>query len=88
MVEHSDTANPEDWEEIHGFRSPGEFHRFQKWIVDAIEDGSLVEIEVGERYGGTDMLEERWFKAPSGQRWRLLSPEAPFRGAFERIPPI
>jgi hypothetical protein len=72
----------EGWEEIHGFATPGEFRRFLIWIADAIGDGSLVEVAVVDRYSGSEMFEERWFAANSGQVWRLVAPEPPFLGVF------
>ena len=74
----------EDWEEIHGFRSPGEFRRFERWIREALRDGSAVEIPVKRPYAGP-VFEERWFRAASGRIWRLVSPDAPFPGVFEVV---
>jgi hypothetical protein len=74
----------EDWEEIHGFQSPGEFRRFERWIREALQDGSIVEMPV-ERPYAESVLEERWFRATSGRIWRFVTPEAPFRGLFEAV---
>ena len=74
--------NQEGWDEIHGFRSPGEFRQFERWIKEALQDGSLSEIPVEERYSGGTAFTERWFRASSGQRCRLVSPEPPFQGVF------
>ena len=78
----SDSRNPEGWDEIQGFTSSGEYRRFLIWIQSALNEGALVEIPVGARYGPSEMLDERWFEAPSGQRWRLVAPEPPFLGVF------
>lgn len=45
------------------FVSPGEFLRFQQWIAEALEDGSLIEIPADEDRVFSKALEERWFKA-------------------------
>lgn len=74
--------NTEGWEEIHGFDSPGEYRRFLTWISEALAEGVLTEVPVLDRYSGFEMLDERWFTAPSGQVWRLVGPEPPFRGVF------
>lgn len=56
--------------------------RFLLWIQSALDEKSLVEIPVQARYGPSEMFDERWFEAPSGQRWRLVAPEPPFLGVF------
>ena len=76
----------EDWEEIHGFRSPGEYERFLQWISDSIASGKIQEIAVGSRYSGAS-FDEHWYRAPSGQKWRLVAPDFPFKGVFERVGP-
>ena len=78
----SDSRNPERWDEIRGFTSPGEYQGFLIWIQLALDEGALVEIPVRARYGPSEMLDERWFEAPSGKRWRLVAPETPFMGVF------
>ncbi|MGN6611683.1 MAG: hypothetical protein ACTHLJ_07885 [Angustibacter sp.] len=78
----SDARNAEGWDEIEGFTSPGEFQRFLLWVQSALDEGALAEIPVQARYGPSAMFEERWFEAPSGQRWRLVAPEPPFLGVF------
>jgi hypothetical protein len=37
----------EDWDEIRGFESPGDYERFLKWIAVAITEGALHEVPVG-----------------------------------------
>lgn len=78
----SENRNPEGWDQITGFTSPGEYRRFLLWIQSALDEKSLVEIPVQARYGPSEMFDERWFEAPSGQRWRLVAPEPPFLGVF------
>lgn len=73
-------------ERIEGFRTPGEFAQFQKFLEGGISSGDLREIpadptyHVGEIYGG------RWFEfVADGSVWRLISPDPPFLGLFERV---
>lgn len=73
------------WDEIHGFVSPGEFQRFANWIAEALEEGVLEEVDVESPYSGSPMFDERWFRSPSLQVWRLVAPDPPFRGVFERV---
>ncbi|MBB4682442.1 hypothetical protein [Crossiella cryophila] len=73
----------EDWDEIHGFGSPGEYARFLLWIAEAVAEGALREIPVGSRY--SEYCEERWYRAVSGQAWRVVGPDFPFTGAFLKV---
>jgi hypothetical protein len=77
---------PEDWDEIHGFTSPGEFQRFQRWIAEATAEGVLTEVPVESGYSGSSLFDEHWYRAPSGAVWRVVAPEPPFHGVFERVP--
>lgn len=73
------------WDEIHGFVSLGEFQRFANWVAEALEEGALEEVDVESPYSGSLMFAERWFQSPSGETWRLVAPDPPFRGVFERV---
>lgn len=83
-VDHSEVNNSDGWDEIHGFQSPGEFARFERWISEALDEGALTEIPV-ETQHEYPTFRERWFRDRSGMRWRLVMPDPPFRGEFERI---
>jgi hypothetical protein len=72
-------------DEIHGFASPGEFARFQIWLVDALAEGALVEMPVTSPYSGSPMFDEHWYRTTSDVVWRVVAPEPPFRGVFERV---
>lgn len=69
------------WEEIHEFVSPSDCHRFIGRLDDAVDEGMLTEIPVDSRYAG-DMLDERWFRDPTGRCWRFVAPDFPFKGVF------
>jgi hypothetical protein len=79
------TTSAEEWDEIHGFVSPGEFARFLSWIEDVLADGLLREVAVEQRYAHATVFEERWFRATSGEIWRVVAPDPPFMGVFEKI---
>lgn len=76
-----------NWDAIHGFVSPGEYERFLLWL------SAQVDAEVAETVQVTNPsadliygVEERWYRCKaSGQTWRLVSPQAPYRGAWEPI---
>jgi hypothetical protein len=71
------------WEKIDGFFSLNEYERFLKWIVVQVDAGLAVEVAVQSRYQIFG-LEERWFQCvASRELWRLVAPDAPFRGCWE-----
>ena len=80
------TACP--WDEIRGFRSPGELNRFVAWMNEQVEAGNAAELPVERRYMGATFA-EKWFRhLASGQTWRLVWPDAPFIGVFEPVEQI
>jgi hypothetical protein len=82
-----DTVNRMD--EIEGFETPGEYERFRRFLVDQLAGGALREVEpipTGDLYPEHG---QRWFvETRSGERWRLIPPDYPFRGAFIRWPNV
>jgi len=70
--------------EIHGFDSPEHFSEFCRTIEKEIEKDELTPITVEKPYGSL-MFEESWYRTAAGQVWRLVSPEFPFKGVFERV---
>lgn len=74
------------WEEIHGFMSAGEYERFVKFIHDQVTSGHAEEVEVDDDYGRGEIYGGRWFKdVETGAIWRLIPPDPPFRGLWERV---
>jgi hypothetical protein len=72
--------------EIHGFRTPGEFRQFLGWIEQSVAKGNLVEVAVGPDYGAGQIFGGRWFRdTASGNTWRLIAPDFPFRGLWEVV---
>lgn len=71
-----------EWEEIHGFHSMAEYERFSKWLDAVIADGVAHQMPVGRPYS-SPYFPERWVRhGETGRVWRLVGPEAPFRGVF------
>lgn len=69
-----------NWEVIDGFASPDEYRRFCTWIEGLINLGEVEQVLVEESYVGSG-FEEKWFKCiASSEVWRLVAPQAPFRG--------
>lgn len=70
-------------EEINGFFSIGEFEKFQKYIEGFTKDGDLIEIPVQKYYAG---FPEKWYKCNKClQIWRLVYPDFPFKGIWEKV---
>lgn len=80
-----DWATPDEWEEIQGFRSGIEFTQFEEWIAGAVEEGVIREVPVTSHYGGSS-FDEHWYRTSNGVVWRLVDPDPPFPGVFERVP--
>ncbi|MFC4423196.1 hypothetical protein [Cupriavidus pampae] len=81
------TMNACNWEIVHGFESPDEYRRFCSWLMAQVDAG-LVEIEQVTA-SSDDLisgLEEHWYRCKeSGETWRVVAPEAPFRGFWGPI---
>lgn len=76
-----------NWETIDGFSTPGDYRRICVWIETQVDDGMAENIPVGR---SSEMVpfgfEEKWFKCKnSGEVWRLVAPEPPFRGAWVKV---
>ena len=74
------------WEEIHGFASLGEYRRFVQYIEMQKEAGLVKEIEADPKYGEGMIYGGRWFQGvESGEVWRLVEPDIPFKGLWEPV---
>ena len=75
--------------EIKEFKSYLEFHQFVKYLDDRLAEKELNEIEPKVYFHGKSQLgldEDRWFQANSSlDVWRLVPPDFPFKGLFERV---
>jgi hypothetical protein len=74
-----------NWDEIHSFRTPGEFNLFVKWIHEQAAQGLISECVVQEHYAGSTFDEKLFRCNGCGCIWRLVAPEPPFLGVFEPI---
>jgi hypothetical protein len=77
---------PEDWEEIYGFDTLGEYKRFCTYIEEQVTSGVAREripdpdYEKGKIFGG------RWFEdVETKEIWRLVAPDFPFKGVWEKV---
>ncbi|NRG46586.1 hypothetical protein HRF87_17685 [Bacillus sp. CRN 9] len=73
-------------EEINKLNSLNEFERFLIYIDNLVRDNDLVETPVESKYGGSTMLQEKWYKCVGcNRKWRLVYPEFPFRGLWKEV---
>jgi hypothetical protein len=70
--------------EIREFDSPQHFSDFYWSIEDAVKNKELASVPVEQPYSSVT-FEERWYRTQSGQVWRLVSPDFPFKGVFEQV---
>jgi hypothetical protein len=73
-------------EHINGFRSPGELKRFMEFLEAGIKSGELEEVPADAAYHAGEIYGGRWFRLTGdGSVWRLVPPDPPFTGLFERV---
>jgi len=70
--------------EIHGFESPGEYERFNRWLDALIADGSCIERSC-VKVGVDEKYVRREIAFSSGEVWRLEPPDFPFRGSWQPL---
>ena len=79
-----------NWEAIPSFDTIEEFNRFHRWINNQCEEGVGSKFELPAPPAGKIpvTVEERYKHIASGQVWRLVFPDFPFRGVWERAPEL
>ncbi len=81
-----DKYNVNIWREIHGFNSPYEFNKFIFLIEDMVAKKTVEEIAIDLEYSKGEIYGGRWFiNKANGEKWRLVSPDFPFKGLWEKI---
>jgi hypothetical protein len=74
------------WEEIPGFRSLDDYKRALARLNEQVVAGeaAAVDLNAAERWGTA--FDEHWFQcSSSGEIWRLVGPDPPFRGIFKPL---
>ena len=73
-----------NWEAIHGFQSPSEYKRFCAWLSAQVESGLAEAVPITTPSGDLAFgLNEHWYRCKAtGEVWRLVDPDVPFRGAW------
>jgi hypothetical protein len=74
------------YDPIAGFVLPGEYERFVKFIEGQAAAGQVVELAPDPEYNKACVYGGRWFRdIENDETWRLVPPDFPFRGLWERI---
>ena len=74
------------WYEIHAFASPSEFDLFVEYLRQEINAGYAEEVAVQDDYGRGEIFGGSWYRErDTGEVWRLVPPDPPFRGLWERV---
>ena len=74
------------WEKINNFQMRSEFDRFAAWMLEQVSLGVAEQVSVTHPYSGAPSFPEKWFRhIGSGEVWRLVWPDGPFHGLFERV---
>lgn len=85
MTQNSDAAGCE----CATLRAPGPFHGwadFDAFAVSLREGTLFAEVPVEKPHSNVGLV-EKWFKcAKCNSLWRLVEPDPPFAGVWERVP--
>jgi hypothetical protein len=74
------------WEIVDGFDSMADYEMLRDSVSAQVISGQAEERRVSKPYSGLRSLNERWIKCKStGHTWRLIAPDPPFPGIFEKI---
>jgi len=80
------TASDCGWKPVDGFGSLADYERLRSSINQQIKAGQAEQRRVGKPYSGLQTLDEHWYRCrATGQIWRLIAPDPPFPGIFERV---
>ena len=64
------------------FPPPGSLWEF----AASLEPPTWEEVPVEVRYSNAGLLKERWYRnTETGEVWRLVEPDYPFQGVWERV---
>jgi len=74
------------WRPISSFRSWLHFEAQQVWLTEQVDSGSA-SLEPVIRPYLKGAFRETWYLDTKKRRWRLVCPDAPFAGLFERVRP-
>lgn len=79
------------WEAVDRFQNLVEFRSFERWIAGQVSAGMARQVPVEQAFAGhalvqADVIEVWYMHVMSREVWRLVWPDPPFDGVFQRIP--
>lgn len=84
--EKSKPRQPCPWEPIWGFHGWREFYHFEDWLQEQLNAGIAREVPMLQPEGcGMDHMEKWFVHKPSSEVWRLVWPDPPAAGHFDRV---
>jgi hypothetical protein len=73
-------------EEIHGFKTPGEFDRFKIYLAEQLSKDTIKKTITDQSYKKGMIFGGEWFICNTcNEIWRLVPPDYPFRGLWEKV---
>ena len=74
------------WEMIDGFKSLEDYERLRDSVTEQVRLGQADERRVSKPYSGLKTIDEHWYKCRvTGEIWRLIAPDPPFPGIFDKV---
>ena len=74
------------WNSVERFHSYGEYEALKAELAKQVNSGTAKERRVTKPYSGLSTLDEHWYRCgTTGEIWRLVAPDPPFPGIFERV---
>jgi hypothetical protein len=74
------------WTAVESFKSLGDYERLLGSINEQVTLGQAEERRVKRPYSGLETLDERWYCCrATGETWRLVAPDPPFPGIFDKV---
>jgi len=73
------------WVAVVAFSSFEDYERLRRSITGQVKGGEAEERRVRKPYSGLETLDEHWYRCrATGDIWRLVAPDPPFPGIFEK----
>jgi len=74
------------WDPVDGFNSFAEYESLRDSVSEQVRLGQADERRVSKPYSGLTTIDEHWYTCKAtGETWRLIAPDPPFPGIFEKL---
>jgi hypothetical protein len=74
------------WSPVERFASFEDYERLRGALSEQLARGEAEERRVRKPYSGLETLDEHWYGCrATGETWRLIAPDPPFPGIFEKV---